>query len=212
MAEQKRKPGRPKKSVGLKPPTSAKAAVNPFEMGIAAAQTHTSGEDQRVGKPKQVADGLDVQALRTTDDRQGIPVLPPAQPVRVEQAQEVRVFPTAPTDSAAGGETNGQQILDLSRRLDLDPELRLSDLLRKLLKEVAAPGFQYANSRMTNAEVLARQLLNRALEGNAGAQEMVIDRVEGKAVRANPVQSTDTTIDDQLDALDKQNLNDLVEP
>lgn len=62
---------------------------------------------------------------------------------------------------------------------------------------------------MNNAEVLARRLLHRALKENPAAMEMVIDRVEGKAVRAAQVAQQDTTLDDQLTRLDEQTLDAL---
>lgn len=62
---------------------------------------------------------------------------------------------------------------------------------------------------MTNAEALARKLLDRALREDKVAMEMVADRIEGKAVRAAQVNAVDKTVEDQLDHLDNARLDDL---
>lgn len=62
---------------------------------------------------------------------------------------------------------------------------------------------------MSNAEVLARKLLSKALFEDKVAMEMVADRIEGKAVRAAQVNAVDKTVEDQLDRLDNARLDDL---
>lgn len=76
----------------------------------------------------------------------------------------------------------------------------MSDLFKRLLREVAVAGFQdVPGERMSNAEVLARGIMNAALLGDKAARELVIDRVEGKAVRGQTVQTADMTVEDQVD-------------
>jgi hypothetical protein len=82
--------------------------------------------------------------------------------------------------------------------------------LKRLLREVAASRHQEDGSRMTNAEVLARKLLERALEGNQAAQELVVDRVEGKAGRAAPAGASDVQLEEQIDRAAVAALNSLV--
>lgn len=62
---------------------------------------------------------------------------------------------------------------------------------------------------MTNAEVLARNILNDALAGDKAAREMIVDRVEGKAVRGEKVQTADTTVEDQIGEAEVALLNGL---
>ena len=64
---------------------------------------------------------------------------------------------------------------------------------------------------MTNAEVLTRMLVDKALQQNQFAMEMVLDRYEGKPVRAQTVQSADTTIEEQIDKASVALLNSLTE-
>lgn len=62
-------------------------------------------------------------------------------------------------------------------------------------------------------EVLARKVFSAALADNLGSQrarELVIERLEGKAGRATPIQGTNTELDDQLDRAAVSALNDLV--
>jgi hypothetical protein len=77
-------------------------------------------------------------------------------------------------------------------------------LLRSLLAETAAPEFQDLESGRvwTNAEALARKLLWRALTGDEKAQQIVIERVEGKAGRAADPKSGDAGLERDLDNLD----------
>lgn len=64
---------------------------------------------------------------------------------------------------------------------------------------------------MSNAEVLTRLLVDKALQGNQFALEMVLDRYEGKPVRAQTVQSADTSIEEQIDKASVALLNSLAD-
>lgn len=65
--------------------------------------------------------------------------------------------------------------------------------------------------RMSNLEVLVRGLVDKALDGNQFAMETVLDRFEGKPVRANQVQTADTALEEQLDKASVAALNSLTE-
>lgn len=80
--------------------------------------------------------------------------------------------------------------------------------------EDAAEEFQekyVGQGRMKNLEILARGLVQDALNGDKNTRELVIDRIEGKAVRAAQVQPPDTTLEDQLDRASVAALNELAE-
>lgn len=64
---------------------------------------------------------------------------------------------------------------------------------------------------MSNAEVLTRGLVAAALEGKQFAIEAVLDRYEGKPVRANQVQTADTTVEEQIDRQSVALLNQIAE-
>lgn len=63
---------------------------------------------------------------------------------------------------------------------------------------------------MTNAEIIMRLLVEKALIGNQFALELVLDRYEGKAVRAQTVNNQDHTVEDLIDRQKVALLNGLV--
>lgn len=80
------------------------------------------------------------------------------------------------------------------------------------MAETAAPRHQEDGTRMTNLEVLVRKLVERALGENQFAMETVLDRFEGKPVRANQVPVADTALEEQIDRASVAALNSLAEP
>lgn len=80
------------------------------------------------------------------------------------------------------------------------------------MAEIAADEFQDDGTQMTNLEVLVRKLVNRALNENQFSMETVLDRFEGKPVRANQVHATDTALEEQIDRASVDALNSLLEP
>lgn len=80
------------------------------------------------------------------------------------------------------------------------------------MAEIAADKFQDDGTRMSNLEVLVRKLVDRALNENQFAMETVLDRFEGKPVRANQVQAADTALEEQIDRASVDALNSLLEP
>lgn len=81
--------------------------------------------------------------------------------------------------------------------------------------EPAPLPWQDAGLSMTNVEVLARKMWHSAIEpglNQAKARELVIDRLEGKAGRANNVNPVNTELDEQLDRQATDLLNDLAKP
>jgi hypothetical protein len=91
-------------------------------------------------------------------------------------------------------------------------DLSLQSLLRGLLAEPADREHQVpeVGHVMTNAEALARKLLERALRGDDKAQQMVIERVEGKAGRAADPKTGDGDLDRGLEELSLDGLDGLV--
>lgn len=86
-------------------------------------------------------------------------------------------------------------------------------MFKRLLAEVASPKFQTNEAAvLTNADVLARGILEDAMAGDKAAREIVLDRVEGKAVRGQTIQSADTTVEDQITEAEVALLNNLAKP
>lgn len=178
---EKRKPGRPPKKIGLAP-------------------------------LEKVADGTTLRNLREPDTQPEGSVLSPARQGDAPPDGTLGVF------GAAGG-VNGQRsqsadqhsaISDVQGNASAGLEEPIAAIFKRLLQEVAAPTYQEDNSRWRNVEVLSRQILSAALQGNQTAIAIVLDRVEGKAVRGTPVAQTDTTIEDQIDRASVEQLNKLV--
>lgn len=178
---EKRKPGRPPKYVGLAPPLR-----------------------------KVVDRGDTLHDLRSPAGRQEEPVLRPSREGDAAEAPQVRVFAT-PNDSHGGRGAEAQQATLPGATVPLDTELRVSALIKNILAEVAADRYQEDGTRMSNAEVLTRGLVAAALEGKQFAIEAVLDRYEGKPVRANQVQTADTTVEEQIDRQSVALLNQIAE-
>jgi hypothetical protein len=65
---------------------------------------------------------------------------------------------------------------------------------------------------MTNLEALARRVFDEALTAALGSQrarEMIVERLEGKAVRGEKPNLPDTNLDDQLDRTEADLINAL---
>lgn len=179
-----RSPGRPRKAVGLSQPSL-----------------------------KQVPDGVTLRDMRQPSERHAGSVLPDPRPSAPAAPGVDRVF-AAPGNLDGGRPATTDQpqaIPDAAPRTQPDDDLGLTGWLRQIIREVAADEHQeVSNGRlMTNAEALARKLLDRALREDKVAMEMVADRIEGKAVRAAQVNAVDKTVEDQLDHLDNARLDDL---
>lgn len=123
--------------------------------------------------------------------------------------REESVLQTPPAGKAPGNETvgvfanvegpNGSGAGQPST-LPSDPDIRLSILIRRILAEPAAPEFQDMDGViLTNAEKLARILVNKALaDENQFAIEAVLDRAEGKPVKGQQVMMPDMTVEDMI--------------
>jgi hypothetical protein len=181
----KRKPGRPTKNVGLSTPAEL----------------------------KKVVDGNALRNMQQANAGQEGSVLPSPREGDAPPAGEVRLFGTADPDNRVGNtEVVKSSVPDATGRNDSSGELTFTALLRKIAVEQAAEEWQDSSSPMTNMEVLARKVFNTALrEGmqTQRARELVIERLEGKAGRAAPVQGSNTELDDQLDRAAVALLNDL---
>jgi len=185
MAEARRKPGRPLKHVGLTSPG-----------------------------PKKVDDGDPLRDLREEEQVTEEPVLLPARGPDAPKTRSHGIFGSAGRGNLGGGAENFQPaVLDAPRRPGEEVDLSFSALLRRIALEIAPDLHQETDRRMTNMEVLARRVFDSALSSGMGAQkarELVVDRLEGKAGRATPVQGANTELDDQLDRVAIGLLNELV--
>lgn len=84
-------------------------------------------------------------------------------------------------------------------------------MLRRIALEIAAPEHQdRTGPPLTNLELLARRVFREALSSNMGSQrarEMIVERLEGKAIRGEKPPQPDTGLEGQLDATER----DLIE-
>jgi hypothetical protein len=187
MAEQRRKPGRPLKHVGLSTPASL----------------------------KQVVDGSQLRDLRGTEREHEGPLLPETRGSDAPPTRKGRVFGTAGSADGVGGlPAIKPAVLDTPGRPGGSEPVTFTELLKQIAQEIAPDEFTLGEAvGWTNMEVLARKVFSSALSDNMGAQrarELVIERLEGKAGRAAPTQGTNTELDDQLDRAAVSALNDLV--
>jgi hypothetical protein len=154
----------------------------------------------------------------------------PISPEKVENGDELRSVPTAepepqgsvllatqpgeaPRDASIGVFGPGAEVTPVTPpgRRDVDStDASLTELLKTILREDAIAAFQDDPARrLTNLEVLARGMVNDALGGDRTMREMVVERVEGKAIRAAQVTPADSSLEDQLDRASIAALNDL---
>lgn len=177
---EKRKPGRPPKKIGL--------------------------------APLEKVDGSTLRDLRHSNANPEGSVLPETREAHSEAARTLGVFRAARGVDGGRAESASQPsaVPDVSGDEAAGVEEPIASIFKRLLQETAAPQFQENGTRWRNAEVLARTILNRALQENQAAIDIVLDRAEGKAVRGTPVAQTDTTIEDQIDRASVEQLNKLV--
>ena len=91
---------------------------------------------------------------------------------------------------------------------------KIGSYLRKLLAEKGEVKHQPAGlngpATLTNAELLARKLLDRALSStDQWAVQTIIERAEGKAVAAERIIEQDTSTEEKLSDVTRQHLNAL---
>lgn len=158
---------------------------------------------------KQVGNGSELRDLRQAEPVPQGPFLSDAPEDVAPRNVPVRVFgasagsppvpPTLPTPGSSGDEN----------------EVTFTDLLKKVLRETADLEFQDDGGSQSNLEVLARKVVKASLSDNMGAQrarELIVERIEGKAQRANQVSTPDTALEDQIDKAAVAMLNDLAAP
>lgn len=166
-----RKSGRPKKHIGLSQPMEA------------------LNEDVRK-----------VQSQST----QGGTVLPDSHNSDAEGNGTVGVFATAKRgDSGRPTETGKSTLSDSPNAEEIRNVNRtFTDLLWKIARETAAPMYQEGDEPVTNLEALARAVFDTALRNGLQSQQarnLVVERLEGKAVRGERPSVADTVVDDALD-------------
>jgi hypothetical protein len=152
-----------------------------------------------------------LQSLRSVDGGQEGPVLPDPRTKDASQDREAAplIFPT-PNDHDSGRDTKTVKS-SVSGIPDDPADLRASALIKQIMAESAGDKYQdIPGRRMTNSEAIMRLLVDRALAGNQFALEIVLDRYEGKAVRAQQVNSQDHTVEELIDRQKVALLNGLV--
>jgi hypothetical protein len=158
---------------------------------------------------KQVASGLELRDLRQAEPVQEGPVLPSAPPAEAPRNAAIRVFGTA------AGKPPVPPTLPVPGLAADDSEVTFTDLLKKVLRETADAEFQDDGGSQSNLEVLARKVVKASLSDNMGAQrarELIVERIEGKAQRANQVSTPDTALEDQIDKAAVALLNGIAKP
>ncbi len=162
---------------------------------------------------KKVANGLELQNLRGEEPKQEGPVLPATRASYPKAVRGSGIFGAAShNDPERPAKTLSPPVLDNSGGSAEDESLSFTAYLKKVAMEIAPEDYQDADSEMTGLELLARKVFYAALSDNMGAQrarELVVERLEGKAVRAAQVQTPDTTIEDQIDRAAVAALNEL---
>jgi hypothetical protein len=159
-----------------------------------------------VGLSLELSDGNAVQSVRETAGKSERPVLQGSCNAIASEAKPERLFATL-DDKHGGGSQPAVEPQGVPDPAVVEDDRGLTGWLRKIIVEIAADEFQDGARRMTNAEVLARKMMQKALDGDKQLQEVIADRVEGKAGRAANVAPADTTLEDQLDRLDLDKLN-----
>lgn len=189
MADQKRKPGRPPKHIGLSTPLNL----------------------------KKVVDGNSLRNMRASESEQEGSVLSDTRKEDAPPSRLDRVFGTARSDDGQRTPTPIEaEVLDTPGRIEQAAELKLTDVLKSIGMEQVDPvvAREYGKP-VTNLEALAHRIWNEALGtamGSQRAREMIVERLEGKAVRGEKPAVPDTTLNEQLDRTETDLINSLKEP
>lgn len=89
-------------------------------------------------------------------------------------------------------------------------------MMKKIGLEMADPSLtREYDHPMTNLEALVRRLWTHAIIGGMGSQAtaaLVVERLEGKAVRGEKPSQPDTTLNEQLDRTEADLINSLTPP
>lgn len=202
----KRKPGRPRKAIGLASPASLKRMVHGTEMrevrSAAGGQEEPLLLHTREGSPTEGGSGRIFGAADGPND------LGP-----VQLGSEGSDFPDPAGVRPGGGITPGGPGADEPGAGVPDDPTSLTAWLKIIALETAAAVHQDDPLRkMMNIEVLARKVMDTALAGgmqSTQSRALVIDRLEGKAGRAAAITSTNKELDDQLDRAAINALNEL---
>lgn len=182
-----RKPGRPSKHVGLSTPANLKKAV----------------------------DGDALRNLQTSEQVEEGSILPHSREADAPEDRSLRVFGTARGDDGKRPAPAVEATVpDVARGVEQAAELRLTDLLRKVGVETAerSAGGDLSDRPITNLEALARRLWLEALGtamGSQRAREMIVERLEGKAVRGDKPATPDTALNEQLERNEIDIINSL---
>lgn len=149
------------------------------------------------------ADGPELRNMREAESNGQGSVLPSTREGQAAGNEPVGIF---------GPQAQTNPVESSARPVDLN-EVTLTALLRRILQEPATKDRQDDPTRtMTNLEVIARGMVADAANGDKTMRELIVDRIEGKAVRAAQVQPIDTSLEEQLDKAAITELNKLTEP
>lgn len=150
---------------------------------------------------KDVKRGNELQGVRSPAQKQKESVLPDPPERNASANEGVGVF-AKPSIADSGRANQSQQVSP-------DSDLRLSLLIRKVLAEVAADKYQDTDGVVfSNAEKIARILVDRALSENQFAIEAVLDRAEGKPVKGQQVSMPDMTVEEMISQQEVALLNE----
>lgn len=152
----------------------------------------------------KVENGDELRSVPAAEPEPQGPVLPEAQPREAPRNASIGIF---------GPGAEGTPVQPPGRR-DIDPtDAGLTELLKKILREDAPANYQDdPTRRISSLEVIARGMVSDAMKGDKTMREMVVERVEGKAVRAAQVTPPDSSLEEQIDRAAIAALNELAEP
>lgn len=163
---------------------------------------------------RKVASGDQVREVPPEDEASERAVLPPSRNSGAPKAGAGRIF--AVPDSDDGGrsaEAFSSAVPDDPGRSGADvADLKFTEVLKRIGLEPAASPYQDHDLKMSNLEVLARRVWDEALSKNMGshkARELIVDRLEGKAVRGDKPHQPDRTIEEQLERAEADLINSL---
>lgn len=168
-----------------------------------------------LGSPlEKVSDGTELRDLRNEEPKPEGPVLQEAPKDGASQARKGRIFGAVDGDNRGrNSEALAPAVLDPpGRPASDDVDVTFTQFLKKVAVELADARHQTHDTKMMNLEVLARLSWEEALSRNFGSQrvrEMIIERLEGKAVKGEKPPVPDTTVEEQIERSEVELINAL---
>lgn len=181
MGNEKRKPGRPRKEIGLGPPL------------------------------RQVGNGSELREMQQAPVRPDGSVLPPPRPAAFAADAAGRQAPASvfPNAGRAGGAGQGG-VPDVAGGHPGEGD-DFAGILKRVLSEAADTRHQRVDGRqITNLEAFVRSLVDRALTNDRESSSLVAAYVAGKPGRAADPKQEDRTAEEALERAGIDLLNSLV--